>query len=235
MSFSKVNDANFPVPTSGNPLTISATTIGNLLVVSIANRSNNATPVSVSAVSGGGVGTWVKGGQFQNGGAINWDAEIWYGIVTSGTLNTAVTITTTQPAPSAQITEFSWSGGTLVGSGITVEASTAGSNGHSSIGTGITSGVITPTSGRDALIVCAWGRNGSGTTKTSGPTNSFTELTGFAGNFTAAFLSAASTTGSYSVSWVYSNNYAEHNAVIVAMSIGGSPPPAANGNFFQFF
>lgn len=234
MSFSKVNDFK-GTPSNGVANTISATTIGNLLVLCLANGSTTGSAVSISSITGGGVGTWVKGGQFQNGGSINYDAEIWYGIVTSATSNTSVTINYNVSAAGCQITEFSWSGGTLVGSGITVESGTAGSNGHSSVGTAISSGTITPTAGRDALICCVWGRNGSATTKTSGPTPStFAELTGFTGNFTAAWLSAPSTTGSYSVAWAYSNNYANHNAVIVAMSIGGSPPPTINSNFFFF-
>lgn len=235
MSFSLANDTHPATLVSAVGNTIPATTVGNLLIVAITNATTGASPVSVSSITGGGVGTWVKGGQFQSGGTSNYDAEVWYGIVTSATGNTSVTINYSLSVAQANITEFSWSGGSLVGSGITVEAGTAGTNGHTAAGTAITSGVITPSSGRDALIVCTWGRNGTATTKTSGPTNSFTELAGASGAHTAAYLSAPSTSGSYSVSWAYSNNYAVHNAVIVAMSIGGSPPPTVNSNFFEFF
>jgi hypothetical protein len=229
MSWTKVSDTHKNTLDSGTSaiavFNISATSVGNVLVVTFAN---GVTESSV-ALSGGGVGVWIQA--ITSGSGLL--PAIWYGVVTSGTSNTAITVTTNNGSPyPLNMTEFSWSGGAATS--VTVEAGTVGSNTHTAIGTAINSGTIMPTAGRDAFIVCSWTRNGGVTTKTSGPTNSFTELAGATGNATSAYLLVSSTTGSYSVAWVYSNNYATHNAVIACLSIA-SGGPATKPGFFRLF
>lgn len=230
MSFSLVHDTNVPTINTTIPITIPATTIGNVLVMEINNASGSPSPVSVSSIVGGGVGTWIKGSaQAGTAGGRNSQAEIWYGIVTSATLNTSVTVTHTIPSAVGNFNEFSWSGGTLVGSGLTVEAGTAGANGTTNTGTAINSGTITPTAGRDAILICTWGRNGSAT-KVSGPTNGFTNLAGATNLSTSVYLLAPSTTGSYSTAWVYTNNYSVNVVSFCCISLAGAPPPIGGNN-----
>jgi hypothetical protein len=232
MSWTKVNDTHLATPTTGlngtpQTDTIAAATIGNLLVAMFTFGASGSP--TITSISGGGAATWLKA--VSTAGA-SFDTEIWYGVVTSATANTTLTVNISFGANYIlDVAEFSWSGGAATAA--TVEASTAGSNTSSAIGTAINTGTVTPTAGRDAVIACCWSRNGSAT-KTSGPTNSFTELTGASNISTSAYLLVASTAGSYSAAWVYTNNYATYHAAIAVFSIGSAGPTTKPG-FFRMF
>lgn len=92
-------------------------------------------------------------------------------------------------------------------------------------GTGVTAdpGSVTPTAGRDAIIIMGQ-MTGSGINTNSGPTNSFTSFTSAASGqpFTAAYLLVPSTSGSYSASYGTSNNYNKWCAAIVVFYQAGA-------------
>ena len=59
----------------------SATTTGDWLILAVADDGNHSS--TVSSVSGGGVSSWTKATGASGGNNVG-DAEIWYGLVTSG-------------------------------------------------------------------------------------------------------------------------------------------------------
>jgi hypothetical protein len=123
----------------------SGTTTGDTLILMVGDdHSNSAT---VSSVSGGGVGTWTKVTE-QNGSSGQGEAEIWYGLVTSGS-STGITVTLSGPTNWQLANVSEWSG---IASSNPVDASTSSAG----TGTSFTAGPITTTQSGDLVISDAW-------------------------------------------------------------------------------
>lgn len=149
-------------------------------------------------------------------------SEIWY---TLNYISAGTTITLTMSGTpgsnlsiSAVFQEWNDSGGT---SGWVLDATGA----NASTSTTPTSALITPTSGRNALIVA--GARGNWGAAVSGPTNGFTNMAvGDSTTAAGAWLVAASTSGSYSTGWTKTNNATWDVAIasFIAPASGGAPP-----------
>jgi len=139
-----------------------ATTIGDTLILTVGDdHSNSAT---VSTVSGGGVTTWTKVTE-QNGSSGQGEAEIWYGLVTSGS-STGITVTLSDSTNWQLANVSEWSG---IAPSSPVDAST------SSAGTALTftAGPIITTQTGDLVISDAWTSfNSPGFTSPQGSTTS---------------------------------------------------------------
>ena len=168
----------------------SATTAGNLLMVSGAKLSQPAT--TITSVSGGGVTTWLQAKRSNSFG----DLEVWYGVVAAGS-STAITVTfsTSTGLNEAIVTEFS----TSIPGTWTLDQSAVNTSSASPLSSGsITTAVATE------LVYASAMRNGWSTTAASG----FTSLT-TTSDFTQAAYLIVSSTGTYSTSWTYPSGNAE--------------------------
>ena len=178
--------------TSVTPTLTSGVTAGDALILTIADQSSNS--AIVSSVSGGGV-TWVKA--TSTGTTANGDAEVWYGLDSSGTSgSTAITVTLNH-STNVQIANVSeWSGVATTGA---LDKTNNANNTTASI----SAGSVTPTVSGELIISDAYLLNGNATQPT--PTNGFTSLTqmpGGGGNYRgyAAYLVDGSTS-STSTTW----------------------------------
>ena len=182
--------------TSVAPTLTSGVTAGDALILVVADESDNSD--IVSGVSGGGV-TWAKA--TSTGTTANGDAEIWYGLNSSGTTgSTAITVTFSGSAShktNVQIADVSeWSGVAATGA---LDQATNANNTIASI----SAGSVTPSVGGELIISDAYLLNGTSAQPT--PTNSFTSLTqmpGQSGNYRGygAYLVDGSTS-SISTTW----------------------------------
>ena len=150
------------------PTLPSGVTPGDALVLVIADQSSNND--IVGSVSGGGV-TWAKA--TSTGSTANGDAEIWYGLNSSGTSgSTAITVNLSGSASqktNVQIADVSeWSNVATSGA---LDKSTNANNTTASI----SAGSVTPTVAGELVISDAYLLNGNTTQPT--PTNGFTSLT----------------------------------------------------------
>ncbi|HXX90088.1 MAG TPA: hypothetical protein VEI83_07695 [Acidimicrobiales bacterium] len=157
-----------------------STTAGNTLILSVADDSNhNAT---VSSVSGGGVTTWTKATSAAASTALEGEAEIWLGAVTtSSTSSVVVSLSGSTNVQLANVSE--WSG--LAANPLDTATSTA--PGVSA--TSFTAGPITPTVTGDLIISDAW-------TQATGDTSPQDATTGYSA------LSQTTGGGSYYRGWV---------------------------------
>ncbi len=158
---------------SVTPTLTSGVTDGDALILVVADESDNS--AIVSSVSGGGV-TWAKA--TSTGTSANGDAEIWYGLDSSGTSGSTVITVTLNHSTNVQIADVSeWSG--LATSGA-LDQSTNANNTTASI----SAGSVTPTVSGELIISDAYLLNGNTTQPT--PTSGFASLTqmpGESGNY----------------------------------------------------
>ncbi|MGO9855004.1 MAG: beta strand repeat-containing protein, partial [Acidimicrobiales bacterium] len=177
---------------SVTPTLTSGVTAGDALVLTIADQSSNS--AIVSSVSGGGV-TWAKA--TSTGTTANGDAEIWYGLNSSGTSGSTVITVTLNHSTNVQIANVSeWSG--VATTGALDKTNNANNNTAS-----ISAGSVTPTVSGELIISDAYLLNGN--TTQPAPSNGFTSLAqmpGTTGNYRgyAAYLVDGSTT-SISTAW----------------------------------
>jgi hypothetical protein len=124
------------------PTLSSGVTAGDALILVIADEAGGG--ATVSSVSGGGV-TWTKA--VATSSVTNGDAEIWYGLNSTGTTgSTAITVNLSHNT-NVQIADVSeWSGVSTVGA---LDPSTNSNNGSS---TSITAGPITPSMNGELVI-----------------------------------------------------------------------------------
>ena len=173
------------------PTLAGGVTAGNALVLVIADQSSNS--AIVSSVSGGGV-TWASA--TTTGSTANGDAEIWYGLNSSGTGgSTAITVNLNH-STNVQIADVSeWSG-------IATSAAFDQSNNANNATASISAGAVTPSVGGELIISDAYLLRGNTTQPT--PTNGFTPLTQLPGppnsRGYAAYL-VDGTTSSISTTW----------------------------------
>ena len=181
--------------TNVTPTLTSGVTAGDALVLVVADQSQHSD--IVGSVSGGGV-TWAKA--TSTGSTANGDAEIWYGLNSSGTSgSTPITVNfsgTGNHQTNVQIADVSeWSN---VATSSALDQSTNANNTTASI----SAGSVTPTVGGELIISDAYLLNGNTTQPT--PTNGFTPLTQNPGppNYRgyAAYL-VDGTTSSISTTW----------------------------------
>jgi hypothetical protein len=139
-------------------VTITAPTAGNALVLTL---TGNAFP-RISSISGGGV-TWavLKASDFNN-----WNAEVWYGLDSSGS-GTTVTITMGATG-NAAVNVSEWSG-------IKTASAADTTNTNSATGTAVTTGSVTP-SAAPALVIGVTAHNDTAS-PSAGPDGGFTALT----------------------------------------------------------
>lgn len=180
---------------SGSSYTISlgsAPASGDVLVLGSAGAG---TTVSISSLSQTGV-TWSKA----TSTTTNKDVEIWYGVA-GASAGTTLTVTLSRTATAAIDGNLSeWSG--------IATSSELLSGGYSSTsGTSATptTSLVSPTSGKSALI---YGVALQGGTFSSGPTGGFTALSTPNSSWQFGYVLVPSTTGSYSTGWVYSSSAA---------------------------
>jgi hypothetical protein len=222
MSYSLVQQQTIAVGgtvATGANVFSAATTPGNIVVYSIGGGDVAAL---VSAATFDGVALSVlKEINTQRLSAI-------YAMLNVGAA-TAISVTLS-PTPglswSIHAAEYSWSGGAT--SGHTLDTANAVSNSGNS--TTPATGNMTPTSGRDALLLAASRIGGN---YSSGPTDSFTRLTAPSTREEAAYLSVASTSGAYSTTWTAaSGGWAAVLGAILAPGGGGgggAPAPLVGG------
>jgi hypothetical protein len=168
----------------------SAPASGHLLILTYVDAAQ--TVAGISSIAQTNV-TWSKAVSSK----VNEDVEIWYGVVGSAA-GTVATINLSGTPTTASLSNISeWSG--LLTSSEVLANGTSANNGS---GLTPTTATITPTAGKNVLIVAA-SRHGS--SFTSGPTSGFTSLSaGTAGlGYAFAYLIVSSTSGSYSTSWTY--------------------------------
>lgn len=184
-------------------ISISTPASGGHLVLLI-NRPHT---ISISGVTGGGV-TWASGGSVSETSSQQ-AYEIWYGSGSSGSGSTiSVTISNTYAVIEYNFSE--WSG---VDTTPVLDPSVSSNTGTSST---ITSSSVTPTAGKEVLLLSIGGLNGGGAA-TDSPTGSFTALTR-SGTFTYgayAYRVVASASGSYQTTWAASVGYRPWATLIV--------------------
>ncbi len=181
----------------------SATTTGDLLVVSGAKLSQPTT--TITSITGGGVTTWLKAKTSNAFG----DVEVWYGVVAAGS-STAITVTfsTSTGLNEAIVTEFS----TSIPGTWTLDQSAV----NTSSASPLSSGSITTTVATELVYASAM-RNGWSTTASG-----FTSLT-TTSDFTQAAYLIVTSTGTYSTSWTYPSGNAEAVIASFYVAAGGAP------------
>ncbi len=182
--------------TSVTPTLTNGVTAGDALILVIADQSSNND--IVGSVSGGGV-TWAKA--TSTGSTANGDAEIWYGLNSSGSSgSTAITVNlsgTASQKTNVQIADVSeWSNVATSGA---LDQFTNANNTTASI----SAGSVTPSVSGELVISDAYLLNGN--TTQPAPTNGFTPLTqnaggsGFYRGYAAYLVDGA--TSSISTTW----------------------------------
>jgi len=158
-------------------LTLSSVTAGDALVLVIADQSSNG--AIVSSVSGGGV-TWSKAAS--TGSTANGDAEIWYGLNSSGTSgSTTITVNLSQTT-NVQIADVSEYSG--VATSAALDKTTTNNASGTASNPAVSAGSITPVQTGELVISDAYLSNGTSTQPV--PSNGFTSLTqsaGLSGNY----------------------------------------------------
>ncbi len=177
---------------SVTPTLSTGVTAGDALILVIADQSSNS--ATVSSVSGGGV-TWAKA--TSTGTTSDGDAEIWYGVNSSGTSGSTVISVSLSGTTNVQIADVSEWSGVATTSALDKSAHATGSSAT------ISAGSITPTESGELIISDAYLAylNSS----TVAPTNGFTPLTELPGSTGyyrgyAAFLGDATST-SITTTW----------------------------------
>jgi hypothetical protein len=178
--------------TSVTPTLSTGVTAGDALILVIADQSSNSS--IVSNVTGGGV-TWAKA--TSTGSTANGDAEIWYGLNSSGTSGSTVITVTLSGSTNVQIADVSEWSGVATSSAFDKSAHTNGTSAS------ISAGSITPSQSGELVVSDAYLAylNSSTVTPTSGFT-SLTELPGTTGYYRGygAYLGDATAT-SISTTW----------------------------------
>lgn len=169
--------------------------LNNVIILAL----NESAGVTVTAITGFGVTTFVKA----ISSSVNRDVEIWYGTVTTSGITTG-TITTSNGSVS--------NGSLLEATGVATSSPIDNSQAFASNGTSATNATasVTLTNCRDLIIAST---RSAAATLSSGPTNSFTELTdGTAGH--SAYL-IPNALGTYSTGWIQTTSVV-YDAVIAA-------------------
>jgi dienelactone hydrolase len=189
---------NIGPPPNPSTITIPSTAAGNALVVAFAGASITN---PISSISAAGC-TWVKGIESNTNRA----ASIWYALnVPAGVTSLSISFTGS-PAQfvSWEVWEFS---------GVATTSAVSGTAAASGNSTTPTTGTITPTASRGAVVIAASRIGGA---YSAGPTNGFTGVTPDGGSRTyVAYNIVASTTGSYSTGWTAGSG--AWDAVILAL------------------
>jgi hypothetical protein len=199
-------------------ITITVPSAGNALRLQLGCSSSQ----TINSVSGGGV-TWSQvATQSELTGGIK--TEIWAGDNSSGSGTTiTINVSNTYSRVDAVFTEWSGmpttpvaDGGPTGNTGRSVTASTAS---------------ITPTAGKEVLILAT--AQGSGAVTNAGPTGGFTALT-LAGSNSGlvgfAYQIVGSASGSYSTSWTVAHSY-DYWATLIAGWDGAAAAGYINPQF----
>jgi hypothetical protein len=150
--------------TSVTPTLSTGITAGDALILVIGDQSSNS--AIVSSVSGGGV-TWAKA--TSTGSTTNGDAEIWYGLNSSGTSGSTVITVTVSGSTNVQIADVSEWSGVATSSALDKSAHANGSSAS------ISAGSVTPSQSGELIVSDAYLAYLNSSTVT--PTNGFTSLT----------------------------------------------------------
>ncbi len=198
-------------------ITISTPAAGNLLVLMF---TPYLAPITVSSVTGGGV-TWVLAGTCTNGTLVS---RCYYGVNSSGSGTTiSVTISNTYVPLHYNISE--WSGTDTAPVFDPSISTNSGASGTAS------SSSVTPTAGKEVLLLALGSTDGS---LTNSPTGSFTALTRDAssGSNGYAYRIVASASGSYQTTWANPFTYAWATFIVGFDAAGGG---GGGGGPFPFF
>jgi hypothetical protein len=209
-------------PTSGSSAVytfISAANAGDTLTIFA--MMPVASGITVSSITGQTNVTWSRADNHTTAGTYN--LSIWRGIVAGGAAGTTATINFSGSI-AADVCRFvgqRWSSPTP----LTIDFSGLGSNGS---GATRSSGTISPTAGRSALLLASE-RGGAGVLN-SGPTDSFSALNTPSGTFQMAYRIVDPTSGTYSTTWTHAaaTTWESTSAVLAeAAAVGPSTASAA--------
>ncbi|HSX36516.1 MAG TPA: hypothetical protein VLG13_00105, partial [Patescibacteria group bacterium] len=173
---------------NGNAITtlsVSPTSIGNLMTFFSSPHNNNAT---ISTISGGGVGTWSKVTSTTGGAGGDTSAiEMWRGQVTS-TGSSTITVTYSNPAGNGnELAAMEFTTGSTTGSWV---VDSSGTQYNSTNSTTVTFPSITPQSTKDLYV----GYSASQNTASAGSSSGFTYLAGSLTNREGLYNLSVSTT-----------------------------------------
>lgn len=177
--------------TSSGTVTLSTPTNGNTIILVISTA--DLTSPTISSVAQTNV-TWTQALASPN---TNTRAWIYYGLVAASP-GTTITVTLGSNAVT------NWSLSAAEWSGVATTSPLDVSNSNIGSSTNPATGTITPTASKNELIIAAGRKMGSNAGLT-GPTNSFTFLSTANAASQHAYLVVASTTGTYSTDWTYTN------------------------------
>jgi hypothetical protein len=190
-------------------------TAGDLLILSYVNSAQTPTVNSIS-----GAGTWFKA-IGANGNALA-DDETWYDPNnTAGTTTITITLSGTSGA-TARANVSEWAGMQLTSSTLldVAASSTSGSAGT------VTTGLLSPTTGLNELIIASY----KGGNQATGPTNGFTAMNTSSAAAQEAYLIIPTTSGNVSTSWTQSAT--SYNTNIVAFKAASTTATTPDALFF---